>query len=84
MEQQKVMNKFPFWLFIDFLSRGINILNNKSELQKAMEKHRRQAQEKLEERREDHSDFEKILMERAQRLIKVRVWYRNVLGLSFI
>ena len=73
MEQQKVMNKFPFWLFIDFLSRGINILNNKSELQKAMEKHRRQAQEKLEKRREDHSDFEKILMERAQRLIKVRV-----------
>ena len=65
---------FAFHLFIDFLFRGISVLNNKSELQKALEKHRKQSNQKLKEtENESCSQFDKILAERAQRLLKVIV-----------
>ena len=47
------------------------MLNNKSELQKAMEKHKELAQQKLENRIDNQSEFDRMLMERAQRLLKV-------------
>ena len=47
------------------------MLNNKSELQKAMEKHKELAQQKLETRIDNQSEFDRMLMERAQRLLKV-------------
>ena len=58
-------------LFIDFLFRGIDVLNNKSELQKALEKQRKNSNQKLKEtENESWSQFDKILAERAQRLLK--------------
>ena len=57
---------------IDFLFSAINVLNNKSELQKALERRRKQSNQKLEEtENESCSQFDKILAERAQRLLKV-------------
>ena len=57
---------------IDFLFSAINVLNNKSELQKALERRRKQSNQKLEEtENEGCNQFDKILAERAQRLLKV-------------
>eukprot|EP00090_Calanus_glacialis_P026078 TRINITY_DN4089_c0_g1_i8.p1 TRINITY_DN4089_c0_g1~~TRINITY_DN4089_c0_g1_i8.p1 ORF type:complete len:178 (+),score=57.56 TRINITY_DN4089_c0_g1_i8:47-580(+) len=51
--------------------KGINVLNNKSELQKALEKQRKNSNQKLKEtENESCTQFDKILAERAQRLLK--------------
>ena len=73
MEQENVRNEFGFYIFIDCLSRGINILNNKSELQKAMEKHRKLSNKNMEENMLEKgcSEFDKMLTERARILLKV-------------
>ena len=72
MEQENVRNEFGFYIFIDCLSRGINILNNKSELQKAMEKHRKLSNQNPEEKRMEKgcSEFDKMLTERSKKLLK--------------
>ena len=50
--------------------RGINVLDNKSELQRAMEKKERKRQDKqrLEEEESNRSPFQKMLDDRAKRL----------------
>jgi len=53
---------------------GKNVLNQKSELQKAMEKHRDQAARKEAEKEKltNKTAFEKVIEERARRLESVR------------
>ena len=52
--------------------RGINVLDNKSELEKALTKHRTTLEQKLKEaEKTTGSELEKLLAERAQRLLKV-------------
>ena len=58
---------------IVFFSRGINLLDKRSELEKAMAKHKQATNQKLkkEEKLEDDGAFKKMLAERANRLAKV-------------
>ena len=62
-----------FIFLIDCLFRGINILNNKSELQKAMEKHRKLSNKNKEEKivEKGCSEFDKMLTERSKKILKV-------------
>lgn len=57
-------------LYIIYLFRGKNVLNQKSELQKAMEKHKEQVTKReLEaQRQENMTPFEKVIEQRAKRL----------------
>ena len=74
VEQQEVRMGCALQVFIDFPFRGINVLNNKSELQKALEKQRKHSNQKLKEtENESCSQFDKILAERAERLLKVNL-----------
>ena len=59
--------------FKSVFSRGINLLDKKSELEKAMAKHRQATEQKHKEadKPEDGSAFKKMLAERAKRLAKV-------------
>eukprot|EP00090_Calanus_glacialis_P026073 TRINITY_DN4089_c0_g1_i3.p1 TRINITY_DN4089_c0_g1~~TRINITY_DN4089_c0_g1_i3.p1 ORF type:complete len:177 (+),score=57.27 TRINITY_DN4089_c0_g1_i3:47-577(+) len=58
--------------------KGINVLNNKSELQKALEKQRKNSNQKLKEtENESCTQFDKILAERAQRLLKFEAEENN-------
>jgi len=51
--------------------KGINLLDNKSELQKALEKHKNMTKQKVkEDENNSGSDFEKVLAARAERLLK--------------
>lgn len=56
--------------------RGKNILNQKSELQKALEKHKdSQAKKEIEQQRlEDKTPLEKVIEERARRLEIVNIF----------
>ena len=60
--------------------RGINVLNTKSELEKAFAKHKKSLNEKRkEEERSDcvNGEFQKMIAERAKRLEKVIIKIYN-------
>ena len=55
------------------ITRGINVLDSRSELEKAMAKHRQATEQKHKEadKEEDDAVFKKMMAERARRLEKV-------------
>ena len=56
--------------------RGINVLNTKSELEKAFAKHKKNLNEKKKEQESAESftgEFQKMIAERARRLEKVKI-----------
>ena len=73
MEQQEVGQEFNFFLiFRHVYFRGINVLDNKSELEKALQKQRKTLKQKLKEaENKTDNELEKMLAERAERLLKV-------------
>ena len=61
--------------FEGFFCRGINVLNTKSELEKAFAKHKKNLNEKKKEQESAESftgEFQKMIAERARRLEKVK------------
>merc|ERR1712038_2029279 len=50
--------------------KGINVLNNKTELEKAFAKHKKSLDEKRKEQEQDEDEFKKMIAERAKRLEK--------------
>ena len=63
-------------VILHFLYRGRSVLNQKSELQRAMEKHKdeRIKKELGQMRLESRSPFEKVIGERAKRLEEVGIF----------
>lgn len=62
--------------FEGFFCRGINVLNTKSELEKAFAKHKKNLNEKKKEQESAESftgEFQKMIAERARRLEKVHI-----------
>ena len=51
--------------------RGINVLNNKSELEKVLAKHRKASETRPVAEKEVENEFHRILTERAKRLEQV-------------
>merc|ERR1712198_342260 len=51
-------------------NKGINVLNNKTELEKAFAKHKKSLDEKRKEQEQDEDEFKKMIAERAKRLEK--------------
>merc|ERR1711892_493945 len=49
-------------------NKGINVLNNKSELEKVLTKHRRASEQKQEAENEVEDEFHRMITERAKRL----------------
>ena len=63
-------------MFEGFFCRGINVLNTKSELEKAFAKHKKNLNEKKKEQESAESftgEFQKMIAERARRLEKVKI-----------
>ena len=64
--------RHPFWLKLEFNLRGISVLNNKTELEKAFAKHKKNLEEKQKEQERTEqglgTEFNKILADRAKRL----------------
>ena len=64
--------------FLIFNFRGINVLNNKTELEKAFAKHKKSLDEKRKEKEiateTIDNEFKKMLSERAKRLEKVNIY----------
>lgn len=61
--------------FEGFFCRGINVLNTKSELEKAFAKHKKNLNEKRKEQENSeclNGEFQKMIAERAKRLEKVK------------
>ena len=64
-------------------SRGIDVLNTKSELERAMEKRNRnrKEQEKIHEQQASKTPFQKMLEDRAKRLEKIVSNFNIIFGL---
>ena len=62
--------KAKYIMTISFYFRGINVLNTKTELERAMEKRSRHSKEKQRqfEKESEKSPFQKMLDDRAKRL----------------
>ena len=58
-------------LFSILFCRGVNVLNNKSELEKVLAKQRRASEQREESEQEVEDEFHKIITERAKRLEQV-------------
>ena len=62
-------------IYSSFLSRGINVLNNKTELEKVLAKQRKASEQKsVEAEKEVEDEFHRLLSERAKRLEQVGIF----------
>ena len=61
--------------------RGINVLNNKSELEKVLAKHRKASETRPVAEKEVENEFHRILTERAKRLEQVLLSFQRKLKL---
>ena len=62
-------------IYLYLLSRGINVLNNKTELEKVLAKQRKASEQKSgEAEKEDEVELHRLLSERAKRLEQVGIF----------
>jgi hypothetical protein len=62
-------------IYLYLLSRGINVLNNKTELEKVLAKQRKASEQKSgEAEKEVEDEFQRLLSERAKRLEQVGIF----------
>ena len=63
------------FIYLHLLSRGINVLNNKTELEKVLAKQRKASEQKSgEAEKEVKDELQRLLSERAKRLEQVGIF----------